>query len=226
MHPSKAHRYLVSLIRAGFAQRDGRGLYVASLASQIGRPRSSQARAIEVAEQGLAQLARRIGETVFISTWGPTGPVILRVDLPERLVSVRVRANSDLTVSDTAVGRAFAAFMESEHVAPLIDAELARLKLSQAELVKRRKTFARRLEEVRVRGISRSVSELYQGMTAFSVPVFDDNASPVLAVTAFGIESMIESGWDSPVAKALADYAAEITHKIGGFEPGGRSAQN
>ena len=225
MHPSKLHRYLVSLIRAGFAQRDGRGLYVASFASQMAQPRSSQARAIEVAEHGLAELARRIGETVFISTWAPTGPAILRVDLPERLVSVRVRANSDLTVSDTAVGRAFAAFMESEHVTPIVEAEFARLKLSQTEVSKRRKTFARRLEEVRARGVSRSVSELYQGMVAFSVPVFDDHAHPVLAITAFGIEAMIESGWNSVAARVLAEYAAEVTRKIGGLAPGARSIE-
>ena len=56
-------------------------------------------------------------------------------------------------------------------------------------------------------------------MNAFSAPVFDLEAHPVLALTLTDREDRLPSAWTTRSAQALRAAAAELTHRLGGRAP-------
>lgn len=198
LHPAKLHRYLVSLVRTGLVAQDAERRYGPAV----------QAR--QLASVALAELCRRIGETVFLSAWGRSGPVILQVEEPPRPVSVRPTTTGDLPLASSATGRVYAAFMPSERLRPLMEAELA---------PRKRAAYLCQLAEVRRRGLARSKGERYPGLNSFSAPIFGVDGGVVLALTVFGLASHFSGAWDSPAAKTLAAFASDLTRRIGGTPP-------
>src|SRR5688572_19236724 len=97
MAPAKAHRYCVSLIRSGLLRPDGRGLYsVGSLGFALGRADDDLEHARALATAALLELVARIGETVFVSCWGQTGPMILKVEDAPKPIAIRPTTKGDL----------------------------------------------------------------------------------------------------------------------------------
>jgi DNA-binding IclR family transcriptional regulator len=216
MHPSKAHRYLVSLIRCSLVEQDGRGRYrIVPHALGGQRGDASWETAIKYAEPALVALAKKTGQTVFLSTWGVTGPRIIRVEEPERPISVRPTTVGDLPLWNTSSGRIFAAYMDRGRVAPLLEAELRALKRSSSSASEQARFF-RLLDEARRRGLARTTGERYPGLNSMSAPIFDPNGAVILAITAFGLHPTFPADWDSPIAKAVAACASAVSQRIGG----------
>lgn len=76
------------------------------------------------------------------------------------------------------------------------------------------------LAGVRERGLSRNVdlepeSVEEEKVVAMSAPVFDEEGVVLLALTVLGYRSEFDDGWESPIARALSETAAEISRKLG-----------
>jgi DNA-binding IclR family transcriptional regulator len=224
MPPAKVHRYCVSLIRTGLMQQDGRGRYgIGPYGFQLSHPRANLEHARTLAAQALPQVVQRIGETVFISAWGRTGPHILKVEEPQKPISIRPNWPGDLPLWNSATGRTFAAFLPRERLEPLITAELQvqkrEEKLAVAVIIARRATFDKHLVDVRRRKLARTTGERYPGLVSFAAPIFDADGNVVLALTSFGFATTLSSSWDGPVPTALKEASADLTQRIGGSVP-------
>jgi DNA-binding IclR family transcriptional regulator len=223
MHPSKVHRYLVSLIRTGLVAQDGRGQYrLGPFAVQLANSNLGARHAIEIASKGLQELAVNINETVFLAMWGTRGPRIIKVAESQRPVSIRPTTQGDLPLWNSASSRAFAAYMNHTKVMRLLEEELERYReegLSEREIARRRREFIDNLDEVRRGRIARTTGERHPGVNSFSVPVFDLESNVILAVTAFGLQATLPEALNGPVPKALLQYANDITEKVGGVAP-------
>jgi DNA-binding IclR family transcriptional regulator len=224
MPPGKVHRYCVSLVRTGLVRQDGRGLYsVGPYGFQIGRTPGNLELARTLAAAALPRLVADIEETAFISAWGQTGPVILTVEEPPKPISMRPNWRGDLPLWNSASGRAFAAFLAPDKLAPLLDAEFAAQKraekLSATEITRRRRAFERHLAEVRKHGVARLTGERYPGLNAFAAPIFDRDGQVVLAVTSFGLATTFSPSWNGRIPRALRLFAEELTSRIGGRRP-------
>jgi DNA-binding IclR family transcriptional regulator len=196
LHPAKLHRYLVSLVRTGLVSQDDSRRYSAA----------GQARAM--AAERMTSLCRRIGETVFLSRWATNGPVILQVEEPPRPVSVRPTATGELPLCTSATGRAFAAHLPPDRLRTLVAAELP---------PRKRTAYLRELEEVRRRGVARSLGERYPGLNSFSAPILDARGEAILALTAFGLESTFPAEWESRAPRLLKEAAGEIGRRLQAF---------
>lgn len=221
MHPSKAHRYFVSLIRSGLVRQDGRGLYaLGPLAIEMTASKASVGHLRDAAVSVLPSLVAEIGETVFVSVWGQQGPVILAVEEPAKPIVLRPMTKGDLPLHNSATGRVFAAFMDSEKLTRLLNAEFTELgtreKLTKDAVARQRDRAMHVLEDTRKRGLARSINERYPGCVSFSAPIFDARGEVAMALTTFGLSATMASGWDSHAAKALKSFAAELTRQIGG----------
>ena len=79
MHPAKAHRYLVSLVKCGYAkqQTDGRyGLGNAALTMGLAATRRSDG--LQIAQPCLQQLHQEVGEYLQVARWTPLGPLVVQ----------------------------------------------------------------------------------------------------------------------------------------------------
>jgi len=225
MPPSKAHRYCVSLIRAGLMQQDGRGLYgIGPLCFQFGQPQTefSRARILAIAEA--AELAQETGETAFVSAWGQTGPTVLHVEEASKPFAVRPTSRGDMPLLNSATGRAFAAYLDPDRLDRLIETEMSILKrehkLSANELADRRRGFSRHLADVRKHGLARTTGERFQGINSFSAPIFNRNGEVMLTISSHGLAATFPSAWDSRIAMSLLRSARDVMRKIGGNDPG------
>ena len=224
MPPSKAHRYCVSLIRTGLLRRDGRGLYgLGPFGFQVTHAEATLDHARTLALEVLPRLARALGETVFLSAWGESGPRILGVADADKPISIRPSMRYDLPLHNSATGRAFAAYLAPERLEALLGAELETFRrekrLPAKEIASRRRTLSRQLADVRRRGLARTTGERYPGLNSFAAPIFDRNGRVILALTSFGLAQSFPSSWDGGVPRALRAAADDLTNKLGGLRP-------
>ncbi len=220
MEPAKAHRYCVSLIRTGLLQQDGRGLYsVGTFGFALGRADSDLEHARALAMAALQVLVSQTQETAFVSCWGQTGPVIMKVEDAPKPIAIRPTTKGDLPLLNSATGRVFAAYMGPDDARRLAEAELEALGVPVRERPARHMDFVKHLEDVRKRGIARTTGERYPGLISFSAPIFDDRGHVVLALTSFGLSGSFSSRWDASVPNALRNCAARLTERIHGHKP-------
>ena len=237
MTAAKAHPYMVSFGRLGLIEQDrASGHYLLGpLALQLGLISLQQADPVHIATPLIAEVAQRIGHTVALAVWGARGATIVRTAESPSPVHVNMRHGTVFSLTNTASGRIFAAYIAADTVRQLLDAERQREE-------KQRKTgeqppeagmppqpplpswreFERQLEEVRAHGISRSEGEVIEGVSAMAAPVFDHTGAIVLSVTAIGPAAIFDTAWDGEIARALKACAGTVSGRLGAT-PAGKS---
>jgi DNA-binding IclR family transcriptional regulator len=223
MEPAKAHRYCVSLIRTGLLQQDGRGLYaVGPFGFSLSRHETDldNARALTIA--ALPHLVAQIGETVFVASWGQTGPVIVKVEDAPKPIAIRPTTKGDLPLLNSSTGRVFVAYMDEARRDGLIETAFNLAQIPARDRGRQRRDFLTHLEDVKKYGIARTTGERYPGLVSFSAPIFDHNGRVVLALTSFGLSGSFPSAWNAALPRALRDYVMKLTKRIGGNQPDAR----
>src|SRR5437773_4510106 len=122
MPPAKAHRYLVSLIRAGLAEQDREsGRYrLGPLALELGLAALGAMDVLKSGAEVIADLRAAIDETVLLAIWGNKGPVVARWEESTRPVATNVRAGWVMPLANSATGRLFAAYLPPTITNPLL----------------------------------------------------------------------------------------------------------
>ncbi len=227
MSPAKAHPYMVSFGRLGLIEQDRiSGHYLLGpLALQLGLISLQQADPVHIATPLIAELAQRIGHTVAIAVWGDRGATIVRVAESPAPLHVSMRHGTVFSLTSTASGRLFAAYLDAAVVQRLLESERRREKsgasaareagMPPAPPLPDWKTFEAQLHEVRAHGISRSEGEIVPGVSAMSAPVFDHTGAIALALTAIGPAGIFDSKWNGATARALKLCAGEVSQRLG-----------
>ena len=228
MTPAKAHPYMVSFGRLGLIEQDaGSGHYLLGpLALQLGLIGLQQADPVRIAAPLLAPLAQEIGHTVAIAVWGARGATIVQIAEAPSPVHVSLRHGTVFSLTHTASGRLFGAYLDAAVVKALLDDERRRATrrkpaaspafgMPSSPTLPSWAGFAAQLEEVRAHGISRSEDEVLPGVSAMSAPVFDHGGAIVLALTAIGPSGVFDSRWDSALAQALKRCARIVSDRLG-----------
>jgi DNA-binding IclR family transcriptional regulator len=216
MTPSKAHRYLISLCRAGLVRQDGESLKYAAgdLSLALGLAALGQIDVVRVASAAMAALRDRIDETVALAVWGNRGPVVVRFEESSHPVTVNVRVGSVLPVTGTAFGRVFAAWPKSAAVGERAAAELAAI-VDPAERAAAQADFEEAVARARERGLARIQGLLLPGVTVLAAPLFDHSGQLAGALAAVGHQAAMDVRWSGPVAEALAETAAGVSAALG-----------
>jgi DNA-binding IclR family transcriptional regulator len=206
--PGKAHRYLVSFVRAGFVTQDPEtGLYgMGPVALEFSLSCLATIEPISLAAREAERLCAQTGHTVAVSVWGSFGPTVVRWEQPAHPVMVNVGLGSVFPLYRSATGRIFAAFMPDDLVR-----DYAARAGQEPEEVQGLET----IEQVRRRGIARAEGDFMQGMSAFAAPVFDDRGRLVLSLTVLGYKAGFDHRWSSPVVAALREVASRLSRTLG-----------
>ncbi len=228
MTPAKAHPYMVSFGRLGLIEQDrASGHYLLGpLALQLGLISLQQADPVHIATPAIAQLAQQTGHTIALAVWGARGATIVRTAESPSPVHVNMRHGTVFSLTNTASGRVFAAYLDAERVRELLEAERLRQKQRKAEPAPPAgmppvqplpswADFERQLQEVRAHGISRSDGEVIEGVSAMAAPVFDHTGAIVLAITAIGPAGIFDTIWDGAIGTALKGCADAVSQRLG-----------
>ncbi|HEX9431962.1 MAG TPA: IclR family transcriptional regulator [Burkholderiales bacterium] len=210
MPPAKAHRYLVSLIRAGLAEQDREsGRYrLGPLALELGLAALGTMDVLKFGAEVIAELRAEIDETVLLAIWGNKGPVVARWEESTRPVATNVRAGWVMPLANSATGRLFAAYLPSAVTAPMLKAEFVRMPEAK-------RGYAARLEEIRARGLSRVQGDLLRGVASIAAPVFGHGGGIVAVIAALGPQGGFDVGWDGAIACAVQRAARELSARLG-----------
>ena len=217
MPASKAHRYLVSLIRSGLVEQDPlTSRYdLGPFALNIGLVAIDRLDRIRLGLTAIAELRDRINETTALAVWSEHGPVIVRWERPRRPITVNVVTGTALEVLSSASGRVFAAWLQNDAVNREIEKELTAGVHLPPDL-RTRDDVDQMLAQVRADGYS-AISDYYlvTGVEAVAAPVFNFRNEITMAMLAVGVKGMFDVSPGSMVVTGVKQAAAELSLRLG-----------
>jgi DNA-binding IclR family transcriptional regulator len=218
---AQAHTYLVSLTKLGLIKRDAwTGYYEPGpLSLRLGLVFIERQKAYRVAAPYAEHLARKLGLSVAVCVAGAQGPMIVRYERGADPLHVNLHIGTVMSLQSTSTGRVFSAFLAPNPLAAMMRSQgLERPNLGFDEHEHDRDEAAApgkekrdRLEEVRERGMARSVDVPSPGISSLSAPVFDAQGTLQLALTVIGPSAALDIAWNSPTATELRQICRHIT---------------
>ena len=201
---STMHRYLTSMANVDLLERVGDGEYrPGPLLAQLGTMALTSLHVVEDAGPVMRRLCESVQETVVLSVWGGFGPVVARVEIPDKLTQILIRVGSQLPL-DAAQTRVFLAFLKDHKV---VDRLLALVPDRREELEQAIATAAR--EGIVI------MSRVVEGMRTLAVPVLDARGEIVASLAVIGTTAAVPDDPQSGIAQALAESARSLTDQLG-----------
>jgi DNA-binding IclR family transcriptional regulator len=216
MPASKAHRYLVSLIRAGLVEQDPMSSRydLGAFAMNIGLVALDRLDRVRLGLTTIAEMRDEINQTTALAVWGDRGPVTVRWERPRRPITVNVITGTVLDLLSSATGRVFAAWMPKKIVAPLIAAEQ-----KAADVPPELKTKAgveAMLADIRAKGFATTEGfHRVPGVEAVAAPVFNFKNEVTMAVVVVGVQGMFDTSAEGDVVRSLKRHAAALSLRLG-----------
>ncbi len=216
MPASKAHRYLVSLIRAGLVEQDPMSSRydLGPFALNIGLVALDRLDRVRLGLNVIAEMRDEINQTTALAVWGDKGPVIVRWERPRRPITVNVITGTVLDMLSSATGRIFAAWMPKKIVAPLLAAEMKAADVP-AEL-RTKAGIEAMLAEVRRLGFADTHGfHRVPGVEAVAAPVFNFKNEITMAVLVVGVQGMFDTSAEGEVVSCLKRHADPLSLRLG-----------
>ncbi|MBO1074611.1 IclR family transcriptional regulator [Roseomonas marmotae] len=217
--PAQAHAYLLSFRKLRLVEQDeASGRYsLGPFALEVGLARMRSADPLRMASKAAAEFAAEMGLMVTLAVWGTHGPTIIQVQEASQAIHVNLRAGSVYTITGTATGQLFAAFLPRAQVQPLLAEELRGVGGTNRKIG--RATSEARLEHdiaaIRTLGYATTEGVPVPGINAVSAPVFDHMEQMQLAVTAIGNAGVLDCGPDSRQTAAVVALARRLSAELG-----------
>ncbi len=215
MPASKAHRYLVSLVRSGLVQQDRENSKydLGPLAIPLGLAAVDRLDRVKLGLNSISQLRDLTNETTALSVWGEFGPVMVRWERPHRPITVNVITGNTVSLLATSTGRLFAAWMPAELVRPLLEREL---QLGRSTQFKTLAQVERVLQQVRADGYSFVQDSDYSSrVLGLAAPVFNFKNNISMAVSIVGVEGISDLGPRSLALTELLQATAALSKRLG-----------
>ncbi len=214
MPAAKAHRYLVSLTRAGLVeQHPVSGLYdLGRSAMEIGFSAIARLSPLALAEPVLDGLCADINQTVAAAVWANHGATIVRWVGADTPVAASLRVGSVMPLTRSATGGVFLSYLARETTAPWLAAELREnqhlgLQPDRADKIS---VF---IERTRRRGYAYT-RDFIPGIAGIAAPVFDHTGAMVLAFVALGYTAPFETELKR-IAGAVCASAETMSARLG-----------
>ncbi len=215
MPASKAHRYLVSLVRSGLVQQDSENSKydLGPLAIPLGLAAVDRLDRVKLGLSSISQLRDLTNETTALSVWGEFGPVMVRWERPHRPITVNVITGNTVSMLATSTGRLFAAWMPPEVVRPHLEREL---RLGRSTEFKTLEQVERVLQDVRAKGYSFVRDSDYSNrVLGLAAPVFNFKNNISMAVSIVGVEGISDLGPDSLALTELLRATVALSKRLG-----------
>jgi DNA-binding IclR family transcriptional regulator len=213
MGASKAHRYLVSLGRAGLvSQSQHAGQYdLGPAMRRLGVEALRRVDEVSLVSDHLPGLRDRTQHAVNLAVWGDHGPVLVRWFYGGHPLPVTVRVGATMPLVSSAVGRVFLAHLPATVTGPVLEGESGPHP-GPAELDALR-------AEVRERGVAAAAGSLIPGLTSIAAPVFPPAGALPLAVAVAVPTRLADPATMAMVTEELLASTAAAAADLGGAGP-------
>ncbi|MDQ2065212.1 IclR family transcriptional regulator [Xinfangfangia sp. CPCC 101601] len=216
MPPAQAHAYLVSYRRIGLVEQDETsGRYQpGGFALDLAIGRMSGVNAELFATEFAQELSQRLGLSLVLASWGPVGPVVTSMVEGAQQIHMNSRAGSIYSISGTATGQLFAAYLPIDRVQEALRLQ-SLADLRNAIVGKPRPMPAEDLAQIRAQGFATLIPPTVPGVMAISAPVFDEGGQIRLALTLICSEEQLDSaGWAQQLPQLIA-AARHLSQQLG-----------
>lgn len=209
MPKSQLYRYLISLCRIGFLEKGEDLRY--SLGNELAAIGLHALKKIDIQAKALPYIKRlneTLDETVALAIWiNREGPTFVSWEESKKAININVRIGSIVPLTNNATGNIFAAFYPRSKTEDLIKKELEKKYVDED-------TFNMLINKARKNGYATTIKYL-PGISAISVPVFDQQQNLVAAITVVGLTGSMDISEDSKLTKELLKTADELSRDIG-----------
>ncbi len=211
--PSKVHRYLVSLCRAGLAsQSPSSGLYDLGPATRrLGAEALRRTNEVTIASEYAPLLRDDTGHSVNLSVWSDDGPVLVRWDFGAHVLPLNVRVGATLPLLASSAGRVFLALLPQRMTAAALAKsrrDLPSLGISDAGV--------HAIEtEVRETGVAVTTGGVIPGITSISAPVRTAADASLLVVTVVFPREQVSRSDLERARVHLARMAQTVSRELG-----------
>jgi DNA-binding IclR family transcriptional regulator len=214
MPAAKAHRYLVSLVRAGLVeQHPESGRYdLGPFALDLGLGALGRLEPVTVASPTLEALRAETGQTVALAVWANGGATIVRWLGADTPVAASLRLGSVMPLTRSATGRVFISFLPAQTTDREVRLEISdnrRKRLMPAT----RQQVDRIVQSVRRQGFAYT-SDFIPGIAGIAVPVLGQSGSIEMALIALGYSKPFDLTKQA-IAKALLREADKLAGRLG-----------
>jgi DNA-binding IclR family transcriptional regulator len=216
--PAQAHAYLVSFRKLELVEQDvASGRYqLGPFALQLGIARLRSFDPLRLAGQAIVDFAEQVGHMVTIAVWGTHGATIVQVQEGSDQVHVNVRTGTVFSITGTATGKVFAAFMPPKVIEAQLADELRKgARIQGVGAATSRKELEAEVANARNLGYAVTESKPVTGINAIAAPVFDYSGKMQLVITIIGPMGVLDVGQKSADAKALLAFTRRLSSQLG-----------
>ena len=210
--PGQIHPYLVSLRKLGLVEQDMQsGRYqLGPSALRLALAQVQGTDALGRLWDELPDLANGMGVGMTMSLCCKFGPIILRTaEVPDQPFT-NLRAGSLYSVTATATGRLFAAFMNEQDVAAMYDRQRPNDGERKGASELESPEYCANMAMVRREGVSWTTGHPAPGISAISAPIFRDGEM-VAAITAIAPSAALDVAPGSSKRDRLIEIAAQFS---------------
>ena len=215
--PGQAHAYMTSLRKLELVEQDASGRYrLGSFALHLGLARLRATDPYRLASEAVVGLAEQLNLMVAVTVWGTHGPTIVLVQESSNYIHANVRAGGMFTVTGTATGKVFAAYLPAQLVAPVVQEELRAAQKGWRDVgALSGEALEQEIEKVRRDGIAATIDLPVPGISALSAPIFNHSGHLQLAITIIGPTPKIDVALTGSHAAALRDFTRDLSARLG-----------
>ncbi len=216
--PAKVHRYLGSMVDAGFVLQDAATqqyslgpevIHLGLVAMRVADP-------LRLAEAPLTRLCETLELTAFLAVMGNHGPTIVRFEEPGLPVTVNVRVGSVLSVLNSATGRVFLAYEGDGALRELARQEHRKRTRHDSPAPTPFEPLVAQIEkDVRDAGVA-VVRDLYlPGISAIAAPIHNAVGKVVAVLTVLGSSGSFAADTQGNAANTVRREAAAVSRALG-----------
>lgn len=224
LSPSRAHKYLVSLLREGFINQVNQTQYTLGNSSlTLGISALRRINPIQLSYEVLDQLNEKTDKTVSLTVWNGEGPLVIKWLDSSHPVFVNVRLGAELSPLNSASGRIYLAHLPGHRRRELVDNHYKRsrnLPHHKGKTITRER-LSEHLESIRQDGYCTFFSDYLPGINVLSMPVFDMNGSIVTVITLLGLEHDTDITEYSSLFESVRACSDRVTRQICGQQKKG-----
>jgi DNA-binding IclR family transcriptional regulator len=218
MSASKAHRYLASLTRAGWAVQSETAYRLGPEAISMAAACLAGVSVMNLAMPLLEDLCRRTGRSAGLCVWGSHGPTIVALEESADPVTMNIRPGTVAPVLCSASGLVFAAFAPAGLTAAAIATEMK--ERPRRHGFRSQAALDAGLDAIRSQGWAAIYSAWVTGIDAVAVPVFDYRGRMEAALLTIGRDrphgkTQPNDEALKPVIAALRQAGQNLSTKLG-----------
>ncbi|MGE8623161.1 IclR family transcriptional regulator [Acinetobacter schindleri] len=191
MHPAKVHRYVVSLIRKGYAQQLSDGRYgLGERAHAFGVNALKRTDMLELTQKYIAEIQQHLNCSIHVSKWFADGAVVVQSLESNHVFNIITRVGSRMPLLKSATGRLHACLQPEHIIKPLLEKEWASSAKAD-QYPANWEEFLQLKEQILQQGYASVTGDMMAGIHAVAIPVYNFSRQLDHVITCIGTEDQL-----------------------------------